>query len=72
MKDGRIYYSELTDFPVCPYCGYTDEGWWCDLKEIKHDGDTWIYDCPGCNSEVKVTLYTSYSFQTELLKPMKP
>ena len=53
-----------TDRPVCPHCGYTNNGWWAETS-LREDGDFETVECLDCGKAYKQTVSISYSFTTK-------
>lgn len=55
---------KYTNVPVCPWCGWTDDGWW-DGSGLEGDGATEKTECGDCEQPFETTMYVSYDFCTE-------
>jgi len=61
--DKQVIDHEWTSFPVCPYCGESDQDWW-DGLETKNDGDEWDSECGACGQSYKISMSVSVDFCT--------
>ena len=61
----RLFDTEWTQFPVCPYCGTPDQDWWDGLSLQVYDGTQWDAYCDHCEKDYKVTACIDTTFRTE-------
>lgn len=60
--------TELTDEPVCPWCGNEDADWW-ELGDKIQDGNTVEVECDECGEPYDLEVVISYSFTSTKVTP---
>lgn len=63
-EEKKEFDTDMTEFPICPYCGHEDIDWW-DGTTLNNDGDIEHTFCPSCGEEYQVTMHVSTRFTTE-------
>jgi hypothetical protein len=53
--------TELTDTPVCPWCGCSDPDWW-ELGDKIQDGNTFTVHCDNCDQPYDLHVQIDYHF----------
>lgn len=56
--------TRWTEYPVCPWCGFSDQDW-LDATTMQCDGDDKIATCGECYREFRRELSFECSFSTE-------
>ena len=55
----------MTDFPICPYCGYSSPHIQEFLKsEASKRPEIDIWNCNNCEKDYNVQMYIKYQFRT--------
>lgn len=57
--------SEFTAFPVCPFCGNTNDDPW-ELFLVNNNDESYCpCQCPSCGEKIEITLHLLTRFSTE-------